>query len=184
MYVLILGLILFIGVHAIRLFPAQRERLIALRGENTYKIIYTVISVIGLALIIWGKILAHPSVIVWEPPVWGRHLAYLLVPLALILLVAAYAPGHIRRWLRHPMLAAVMLWSLAHTLANGELASLILFVTFFVWSTIVFIASWFRETPPPIVKGWGGDLTAIILGFLAAMLILRFHMVLFGVAVV
>ena len=110
--------------------------------------------------------------------------AFVLVPLALILIVSAYAPGHIRRWVRHPMLAGVMLWAGAHFLANGERAALILFGSFFAWSLVTFVSSWLRETPPPVVKGWGGDLTAIVLGALIALIIMNLHMYLFGVAII
>lgn len=106
------------------------------------------------------------------------------MPLGLILVISSYAPGHIRRWVRHPMLAGVVLWSGAHLLANGELVALILFGSFLAWSLLTFVSAWLRETPPPVVKGWGGDLTAIVLGVLASLVIMNLHMYLFGVAVI
>ena len=184
MLVLVAGLVLFLGVHSLRLIPGARDKLEDQLGATPYKLGYTVISLLGFALIIYGKIIAHPPVVIWYPPVWTRHLAFTLVPLALILIVSAYAPGHIRRWVRHPMLAGTMLWAFGHLLANGELSAVLLFGSFFIWSLITFIASWLRETPPPIVKGWGGDLTAIILGVLAALILMNIHMYLFGVAII
>jgi uncharacterized membrane protein len=184
MLVLVTGLVLFLGVHFLRVIPGARPALQARLGEGPYKLAYTAISLIGFALIIYGKILAHPSIAVWAPPAWSRHVAFAAVPLGLILIVSAYAPGHIRRWVRHPMLAGVILWSGAHLLANGELAAMLLFGGFFVWSSITFVSAWMRETPPPVVKGWGGDLTAIVLGVLAALVLINTHMYLFGVAII
>ena len=184
MLILVVGLVLFLGVHFLRVIPGARSGLQARLGETPYKLVYTAASLIGFGLIIYGKIIAHPPVQVWTPPEWSRHLAFAVVPLAIILIVSAYAPGHIRRWVQHPMLAGVVLWSGAHLLANGEASALILFGSFFVWSSITFVAACLRETPPPVVKGWGGDLTAIVLGFLAALILMNLHMYMFGVAII
>ncbi len=184
MIVLIAGLVLFLGVHFLRVIPGARANLQTRLGAGSYKLAYTAISLVGFGLIIWGKIIAHPTPQVWAPPEWGRPLAFVLIPIGLILIIASFAPGHIRRWLRHPMLAGVVLWSGAHMLANGELSAAILFGSFFAWSLITFISSWSRETPPPVVKGWGGDLTAIVLGALTALILINVHMYLFGVAVI
>lgn len=184
MLLLSVGLVLFLGVHLLRVVPGVRDGLQARLGATPYKLTYTAISLVGFVLIIYGKIIAHPTPVVWEAPEWGRHLALFSVPLGIILLTSAYAPGHIRRWVRHPMLAGVVVWSGAHLLANSEASAVLLFGSFFVWSLITFIAACFRETPPPVVKGWGGDLTAIVLGLIAALILLNFHMYLFGVAVI
>tara|TARA_R110002072_G_scaffold12750_4_gene54612 strand:- start:1192 stop:1749 length:558 start_codon:yes stop_codon:yes gene_type:complete len=184
MLILVAGLILFLGVHSLQVIPGLRPRLRAGLGEAPYKLIYTALSLIGLGLLIYGKIIAHPPLVIWSPPEWGRHLAFLIVQLSLILLVAAYAPGHIRRIVRHPMLAAVALWSGAHFLANGELSAMLLFGGFFIWSVITYVSACLRETPPPVVRGWGGDLTAIVLGVLLSLIIINVHMYLFGVAII
>ena len=184
MLLLSVGLVLFLGVHFLRVVPGVRDGLQASLGETRYKLIYTAISLVGFGLIIYGKIIAHPTPPVWQAPEWGRHLALVAVPLGIILLTSAYAPGHIRRWVRHPMLAGVVVWSGAHLLANSEASAVLLFGSFFAWSLITFVAACFRETPPPVVKGWGGDLTAIVLGLIAALIILNLHMYLFGVAVI
>lgn len=185
MLVLVLGLVLFLGVHFIRVVPGLRPALQARLGEGPYKLVYTAVSLIGFGLIIWGMILAHTSAQpIWAPPDWSRHVAFTAVPLALILIVSAYAPGHIRHAVRHPMLAGVIVWSGAHLLANGELAAVILFGSFFAWSTITFVSAWMRESVPPEVKGWGGDLTAIVLGILAALVLMNVHGTLFGVAII
>tara|TARA_R110000868_G_scaffold26347_2_gene101507 strand:+ start:1427 stop:1984 length:558 start_codon:yes stop_codon:yes gene_type:complete len=184
MLILIVGLGLFFGIHSMQVFPGLRSRLRAGLGEGPYKLAYSALSIIGLALIIYGKIASHPPVHIWLPPEWTRHAALLIVPVSLILIVAANAPGHIRRLVRHPMLAGIVLWSGAHFLANGELSSMLLFGGFFLWSSVTFVSACFRETPPPIVKGWGGDLTAVILGIIIAMIIINVHMYLFGVAII
>lgn len=184
MLILAAGLVVFLGVHSIGLVPGVRSRLQARLGATTYRLAYAVLSLAGLALLIYGKIIAHPPVVFWTPPEWTRHLAFFVVPVALILIISAYAPGHIRRIVQHPMLAGIALWSGAHLLANGELSALLLFGGFFIWSSLTFVAACLRETPPPVVKGWGGDLTAIILGSLLALILMNVHMYLFGVAII
>lgn len=183
MLVLVVGLLLFLGVHSLRVIPGARDALVGRLGATQYKLVYTAISLIGFGLLIWGKIIAHPTPHIWSPPEWTRMAALFAVPVALILLVSAYAPGHIRHWVRHPMLAGIVVWSGAHLAANSELSAVVLFGGFFAWSLITFISAWMRERVPPVVKGWGGDLTAIVLGFLAAMILLRFHLYLFGVGI-
>lgn len=184
MGLLVAGLILFLGVHSVRFFPGLRETLARPLGEGGYKIVYSLVSAAGLALIVYGKYIAHPSTAVWDPPEWGRHLALVAVPAAFVLLVAAYAPSHIRATVRHPMLAGIALWSGAHLLANGESAAMTLFGAFFIWSLIALWSALRREPKPRGTTGWGGDITAVIIGLGAALLILRYHMFLFGVAVV
>ncbi|MHA6288344.1 NnrU family protein [Maricaulis sp. CAU 1757] len=181
---LIAGLVLFLGPHLVRVIPGVRPALLDRLGPGPYRGLYSLVTLAGFALIVFGMIQAHPGPVIWSPPVWTRHVAFLLVPLGLILLVSAYAPGHIRHTVRHPMLAGVILWSGAHLLANGELHAMVLFGSFFVWSLVTFISAWMRETPPPVIKGWGGDLTAIILGVLAALILMNVHMYLFGVAII
>ena len=98
MLLLSVGLVLFLGVHLLRVVPGVRDGLQARLGATPYKLTYTAISLVGFVLIIYGKIIAHPTPVVWEAPEWGRHLALFAVPLGIILLTSAYAPGHIRRW--------------------------------------------------------------------------------------
>jgi uncharacterized membrane protein len=184
MLLLIVGLVLFLGVHLLRVVPGVRDGLHDRLGAGPYKLVYTAISLIGFGLIIYGKIVAHSYEAVWQPPNWSRPLVFIAMPISLILIVSAYAPGHIRRWVRHPMLAGVVLWSGAHFLANGELAALVLFGSFFAWSLVTFVSACLRETPPPVVKGWGGDLTAIVLGFLISLILMNVHKHLFGIRII
>lgn len=133
MGLLILGSIVFFGVHLLPAFPDLRGRLVARLGEGPYKGLFAVVSIVGLVALIVGFRQA-PFLPVWDPPAWTRHLALLLMLPAAILMVAAYVPGRIKARLRHPFLAAVKLWALGHLLANGDLASLILFGSFFAYA--------------------------------------------------
>jgi uncharacterized membrane protein len=183
MLVLVAGLVLFIGVHFLGVVPKLQTALRTQLGATRYKLAYTVLSLVGFGLIIYGNIIAHPSPSVWTPPEWSRTLAIFAVPVSFILVIASFAPGHIRHVVGHPMLAGVTVWAGAHLLANGELSSLVLFGAFFGWSLITFVSASLRDVPPPDIKGWGGDLSAIVVGILLAMIVLRFHMMLFGVAI-
>jgi uncharacterized membrane protein len=138
MLVLVAGLVLFLGAHFLGVIPSLQTQLRTQLGANRYKLAYTVISLLGFGLIIYGKIIAHPTSIVWTPSEWTRTLALFAVPVSFILVVASFAPGHIRHVVGHPMLAGVTVWAGVHVLANGELSSLVLFGAFFVWSLITF----------------------------------------------
>jgi uncharacterized membrane protein len=129
MTILILGLIIFISIHLLPAFSSVRTRLVKKFGEKRYKGLYSLVAATGLIVIIVGMIY-RDFVHLWIPPVWGRHAAMTLMLPAIILLVAADVPSNIKRFTRHPMLWGVTLWACAHLLANGDLASLILFGTF------------------------------------------------------
>ncbi len=185
MILLITGLVLFMGIHSIRLIPGGRNAMISGFGAGGYKVLYSLVSLIGLAFIIFGKIQAHPSGTVWLVPEWGRLAALIAVPVALVLIVAAYTPSHIRRFVQHPMLLGVLLWSAAHLAANGELSAVLMFGAFFIWSLISILAAFIRgDHPPKPPTGWGGDVVAIIIGILIATLLARFHLYLFGVGII
>lgn len=191
MGILLAGLLLFFSSH---LFSAMRPRLadadIRLRmGDGPYRAIYSLVALAGFVLIVWGYGAARPdSSLLYAAPVWGRHLNYILMPLALIALVSAYVPtGRIKKALKHPMLVAVKIWALGHLLANGDLASVLLFGSFLVFAVIDRIAVKRRgETgpPPDAPVSAAGDLIAVLAGLgIAALIILWLHPVLFGVAV-
>lgn len=140
---LIVGLALFLGVHSVRLI-GLRGPLIAVMGQGAYSIVYSLISAIGLALVVYGHILAHPSQAVWAPPEWTRTMALVLVPVSIVLIVSAYLPGHIRSVVRHPMTLGVLLWAIAHLVANGEIASFILFGSFAAWALLTLLSAYAR----------------------------------------
>lgn len=141
MATLIIGLLVFLGVHSSRLFaPGWRAEQIERRGEKTWKMVYALIAIAGLFLIIigYGQARMDP-VVLWNAPVWGRHLALVLTLPIFILVVAAYVPGNgLRSRLGHPMLAGVKIWALAHLLANGTLADVLLFGGFLAWAIACF----------------------------------------------
>jgi uncharacterized membrane protein len=132
---LVLGLVLFLGTHAFSMARSNRAAAVARIGEGPYKGLYSLVSLAGIVLVSigYGQYRAGGYIPVWDPPVWTRHLALLLVLVAFICFVAAYLPGHIKARLKHPMLAGVKIWALAHLLANGDLGSILLFGSFLVW---------------------------------------------------
>ena len=138
MMLMIVGLILFLGVHLLPTVPEVRDGLRDRVGAGAYKGIFSVLSLIGFAIIILGyhKMQLNPgkNPVLWDPPVWTRHIALLLMLPAMIFLVAANVPSRIRTAVKHPMLLAIKLWALAHLLANGDLASLILFGSFLAFA--------------------------------------------------
>jgi uncharacterized membrane protein len=138
MMLLIVGLVLFLGIHVLPAYPEVRDGLRERLGPGAYKAAFSVISLAGFAIIILGyhKMQLNPgkNPILWDPPVWTRHIALLLMLPAMILLVAANVPSRIRTAVRHPMLLAIKLWALAHLLANGDLASLLLFGSFLAYA--------------------------------------------------
>jgi uncharacterized membrane protein len=183
MGVLILGLVIFLGVHASRIIGV-RALVVRAIGEPLFAAFYSILSAIGLALIVYGHILAHPSPTLWNPPEWSRTLALVAVPVSLVLLTATYLPSHIRSFTRHPMTLGVALWSGAHLLANGEAASMALFGGFFGWSVILLIDLHARGGAFDRPGSWWADLVAIAVGLGAATAAAVFHMQLFGVAVI
>jgi len=148
MTVLILGLIVFLGAHSLRIVAdgwraAQLKRL----GPGPWKGIYSLVSIVGFGLIIWGYGLARQEpVVVWTPPAALRHLAALLSLIAFVLLAAAYVPRNaIKSRLHHPMVLSVKVWAFGHLLANGTLAALLLFGAFLAWAVACFIAASKRD---------------------------------------
>jgi uncharacterized membrane protein len=134
MMVLIVGLIIFLGVHLLPTSPVIRDGLVRRLGTNGYKALFVFLSFAGLVVIVLGyhKMQLHPgkNPVLWDPPVWTRHIALALMLPSMILLVAANIPSRIRSAVKHPTLMAVKLWALAHLLANGDVASLLLFGSF------------------------------------------------------
>ena len=188
--VMILGLILFLGVHTLTTQRKLRAQVIASMGEGGYKIGYTLASVAGLALITWGfaNYRATGWIDVWNPPTFLRHLTVALMLPAVILVVASYIRGRIYTTLKHPMLTGVKLWAAAHLLANGDLGSIVLFGSFLAWAVFDRISLKHRSDaggPPIPVGGTGNDLIAITVGVVAYLaLAFAFHPVVIGVPVV
>jgi len=187
--VMILGLILFLGVHTVPAYRGLRARAVATLGEVGYKAGYALVSLLGLVLIVWGfsHYRATGWIDVWYPPKALKHITVALMLPAVVLVVAAYVRGRIYTALKHPMLAGVKLWAAAHLLANGDLGSIILFGSFLGWAVFDRISLKRRADPgaPPIpVGGWGNDLIAVAVGIVAYLaLAFAFHPVVIGVPV-
>lgn len=148
MGMLILGLVLFLGVHSTRVVAdGWRTAMMARLGERTWKGLYALLSIVGLGLVVWGFGLARQQPVeLWWPPSFMRHVTRLLTLIAFILLAATYVPRNaIKARLHHPMVGAVMVWALAHLLANGNLANAVLFGSFLAWSILSFRAARARD---------------------------------------
>jgi uncharacterized membrane protein len=193
MAILILGLVLFLGTHAFTMFRGPRAALIGRLGEGRYKGLYTILSLLGFVLMIWGfgRYRADGMIPVWDPPVWTRHLAVLLTLFAFISLAAmGPKPSHIQAAVKHPMLLAIKIWATAHLIANGDLGSILLFGGFLAWAVAARISlkrrtdEPARKLPKPAPAGWRRDVTAVIGGVVVWFVFARFlHPLLIGVAV-
>jgi len=189
MIMLVLGVLVFLGVHSVRIFAdGWRTQQIERLGVSAWKGIIAGISLLGLVLIVWGYGAARMDPVwLWTSPVWTRHLAALLTVPAFVLLVAAYIPGsNIRAKLGHPMLLAVKIWAFAHLLANGTLADLILFGSFLVWAIVNFAVSRRRDRLAGVTHAGGramADVQVVAFGLISWVLFAMFlHRALIGVS--
>ena len=184
MAILVLGLTIFLGFHLLPVQQTIRGNLVSKFGELPYKALFSVGSIAGFYLIVVGKAQA-PFISVWMPPSFFKHITMLLVLLAFVILPAAYISSNIKRKLKNPMLIAVKLWALGHLLANGDVASLILFGSFLAYAVIDMISVKKRgqtitNDPQPIWK----DALVVVIGLAAYMLVVMNHASLFGVPVI
>lgn len=188
MLLLVIGIVVFLGIHLLPTVPDLRRELTARFGTSSYMIVFSLLSILGLALIVvgYGKLQVTPgkNPQLWSPPHWLRHVSSLLMIPAIILLVAAYVPSRIRTAVKHPMLAAITIWAFAHLLANGDAASVLLFGSFLAYAVYDRIAVEARGALGPLgarTGGLSGDLTVIAIGLLVyAGLLLGGHARLFG----
>lgn len=183
---LVLGLVIFLGVHSVRIVaPAWRDARIAAGGEGAFKGIYSVLSAVGLVLIVWGYSKAWEApVILYDPPVWTRHLAALLMLFSFVSLAVYLLPaGRLKPILKHPMLLAVKIWALAHLIANGDLASVVLFGAFLLWAAADRVAAKRRGAAVPRPGPAKMDIAAVAVGVVLYLLFVwRLHEWLIGVA--
>ncbi|MBS0246776.1 MAG: NnrU family protein [Proteobacteria bacterium] len=186
--VLIVGLAIF---HASHLFVRRREAragAIARLGMTGYRIAFSIVSIAGLAMIVWGfgQYRAHGMITVWSPPDFLRHVTVLLMLFASIFIVAAFIPSHITVRLKHPMLAAVKTWALAHLLINGDLGSILLFGSFLAWGVIARIAAKKAGEAGAVAAppGYVNDILVVVIGLALYLgLGFYFHPYLIGVPV-
>jgi len=188
MIYLILGLILFLGVHSTRIVAdGFRTRTVARSGLMPWKGVYALVSIAGFVLLVWGYGQArYDSAVLYNPPQFMRHIAGLLMLVSLVLVAAAYVPrNHIKASLGHPMFAGVKLWAFAHLLSNGRLADVVLFAAFLVWAIVGFIVSRKRDRAAGVVYPAGnavGTVLTVIAGVGGwVVLVAGLHLWLIGV---
>jgi uncharacterized membrane protein len=189
--ILILGLMVFLGAHVF--VTAREARAAAMRNlGRAYWALFALASAAGVVLIAYGFGLYRRTgwIDVWYPPQFLRHVTIGLMLISVILVIAAYLPGHIKKWAKHPMLAAVKIWAFAHLLSNGDLGSIILFGSFLAWAVYARIAVKRREARGEVTNiqstgsGWTNDAIAVVLGiFIYLALGFTFHPVIIGVPV-
>ena len=189
MSILILGLVLFLGVHSVRIVAeGWRTQTRARMGEGAWKGVYSILSLVGLVLVVWGYGLARQQpVVLWNPPVAMRHAASLLTLVAFILLAAAYVPRNaLKAKLHHPMVLGVKTWALAHLISNGNLADVALFGSFLLWAVFDFRAARQRDRAQGTSYASGtlaGTGIAVVLGLVAwAVFAFWAHTMLIGIS--
>ncbi len=189
MSLLILGIILFLGAHSLPMVRETRAGLLAKLGEGGFKGAYSLISLLGFVLIVYGfhTYRAEGWVQVWSPPVWTRHITISLMWFAFVALAAmGPKPSRIKGWLRHPMLVAIKIWALAHLLANGDLGGMILFGSFLAWAVVDRISVKKRGLlgAEPQAAFTRSDAIIVVAGTVAYVAMMFAHPWLIGVAVV
>lgn len=192
MLLLTLGLIVFFAIHLVPTSPSLRLGLAERFGVNAYRIGFSLISLIGFTLIVLGyhklQLMPGKNPVLWDPPHWTRHITFLLMIPAMILIVAAFVPSRIRTAAKHPMLAAIKAWALAHLLVRGDLGSLVLFGSFLAFAVYDRIsvkrrpAKTLAPTTPP---GPLNDVLVVLGGLaLYAFMVLWGHGALIGVPLI
>lgn len=177
-----LGIVVFFSLHLIPVFPTLRSRLVQRLGENKYKGIYSLIALTGLILIALGYGRMEYQE-VWEIPDGARELAFFVMPIVFILEVAAEMKGHIRKKLKHPMMLGILIWAVVHLINNGDLASVLLFGSFGLYSIVSIISTTRRGKLPDYENPSGKHdaLTVVIASGLFAVVYWG-HEFLFGVS--
>ncbi|NIB41570.1 NnrU family protein [Pseudomaricurvus alkylphenolicus] len=183
MTLLILGTLIFFGIHFVPSTPL-RTKMVESLGLAKYKILFSLASVVGLGLIIYG--FGQASYIhLWSPLPWGKTLTMVTMPIAILLLVAADMPNNIKRWVRHPMLIGLFLWGGTHLLANGDLASTILFLSFAIFAVLdlmLVTMSGRGKQKKPVNVGW--DVAVVVVGLSVYGLLFYFHGTITGVPLI
>lgn len=187
MIVLIIGLALFLGMHSFSIVaPGLRTQLVASMGANRWRGVYSLVSGLGFALILYGFHLARQApVVLYVPPAWMRHVTFLLMLPVFPLVLAAYLPGRIKSAMKHPMLAATKFWAVGHLLANGLLADMLLFGTFLVWAIVdrISLKRRVQQLMAAAPPGRFNDLIAVVGGLaIYVLFIVWAHAWLFGVS--
>ncbi|MCX7297325.1 MAG: NnrU family protein [Hyphomicrobiales bacterium] len=186
--ILIAGLLVFLATHVFVSMRGARAAAMARLGVIGYRVAFSVVSIAGLVLIVWGYGLyrAHEWIDLWYPPAFTRHITVLLMLFSIIFMTAAFFPSHIKARLKHPMLASVKTWALAHLISNGDLGSILLFGTFLGWAVFARISAKRRtdEVAAVAPKGYTNDAIVVLLGIVIYLALgYVFHPVFIGVPV-
>jgi uncharacterized membrane protein len=188
MLILLVGIVLLLGVHSLGMFGDTRANLIERLGQTVFRGLYSVLSLAGIALIVWGfsSYRQHGWIQLWTPPAGMRHLTITLMWFAFVALGSMHQrPAKIAGWLRHPMLAGIKIWALAHLLANGDTGGMLLFGSFLAWAVIDRIALKRRGDlgAARVASFTSADAFALGAGTLAYLAMIALHPILIGVAV-
>jgi len=181
---LALGLVLFLGIHLVPVLVPVRARLYAAWGEARYKTAFSVVSGIGLALVVWGWWVAGPGPQLFAPSPLAVRLAPYAMTLAFILLASSHSPSHIRAAVKHPMLIGVLVWALVHLFANGDARGTLLFGAFLAWGVVDLVSAIGRHAVKTFEPRLRADVISVVAGTVVALLVMAFHRLLFGHAVV
>jgi uncharacterized membrane protein len=186
---LVVGIVVFLGVHTLATRRETRAALIDRFGEGPYKGLFSLAALVGFVLIAWGfsRYRSNDWIQVWTPPIWARHITISLMWLTFVALACMNpAPGRIRGWLRHPMLVAIKIWALAHLIANGDLGGMLLFGSFLAWAVYDRIAVKRRGDlgAPRVASFTSADGVALVAGTLGFVAMIFLHPYLIGVSVV
>ena len=189
MLTLVVGIVVFLGVHTLATRRETRAALIDRFGEGPYKGLFSLAALVGFVLIAWGfsRYRSNDWIQVWTPPIWARHITISLMWFTFVALACMNpAPGRIRGWLRHPMLVAIKIWALAHLIANGDLGGMLLFGSFLAWAVYDRIAVKRRGDlgAPRVASFTSADGVALVAGTLGFVAMIFLHPYLIGVSVV
>jgi uncharacterized membrane protein len=183
MRLLLVGLILFLGIHLVPVVPALRAALAGRLGELRYKGTFTLVSALGLVLIVVGYAFAGERTPVFAPWPAARAIAPYAMMVSFVLFAAANMRGHLRRIVRHPMLLGLGIWATVHLLANGDRTGTVLFGAFLAYALVDLVSAIGRGAVKTFDPVWKHDVIAIVGGVGLALLVMTFHRVLFGVPV-
>ncbi len=186
--IFILGLVVFFASHLFVTARKKRAALIEWVGQGGYRVLFSLVSLAGLALIVSGFALyrAGEWVQLWSPPAFMRHVTVGLMLISVVLIIAAFIPSHIKKWAKHPMLAGIKVWAFAHLLVNGDLGSVLLFGSFLAWAVYARIAAKRRSDlgPQMAPAGWTNDIIVVAIGVVVYLLLgFYFHPYVIGVNV-
>jgi uncharacterized membrane protein len=184
MRLLILGLATFLGIHTLPMIPSLRAALQARWGEQRYKGVFSLLSAVGLVLIVIGYAVADDRTRLFAPFPAARAIAPFAMVASFILFAAANMRGHLRRIVRHPMLLGLLIWATVHLLANGDRTGTVLFGAFLAYAVVDLVSAIQRGAVKQFVPVPKHDLMAAVGGAIVALAVMTFHRVLFGVPVV